>query len=76
MKKRDKWFVPGEFGGTFTNLREARICAKEASKTKEHRFEATVMLLGDGMYYIDYEGGKCVRDGWKIRKNSKHILKR
>lgn len=23
MNKRDKWFVPGEFGGTFTNLREA-----------------------------------------------------
>lgn len=71
MKKRNrkfKWAVYGEYGGEFTNLAEARQCAKEASKTEEYDFEACVWLIEDGFNYIDYENGKCVRDGWTIKK--------
>lgn len=62
MKRRRKmkWWVHGEFGGQFTNLKEAKACAKEASKT-------AVWLIGDGCHYIEYENGKCVRDGWTIK---------
>lgn len=63
-KRREKWIVYGEYGGSFTNLTYAKKCAKEASKTPEHNYEASVFNNDDGFYYIDYINGKCVRDGW------------
>lgn len=62
--QREKWQVFGEYGGTFTNLDDARKCAKYASTTEEHDYSESVYNLDDGTYYIDYENGKCVRDGW------------
>lgn len=69
MKRRRKmkWWVHGEFGGQFTNLKDAKACAKEASKTAEHDYSAEVWLIEDGCHYIEYENGKCVRDGWTIK---------
>jgi hypothetical protein len=32
--------------------------------TSEHDYKASIFSNKDGMYYIDYEHGKCVRDGW------------
>lgn len=61
---KEKWEVYGEYGGRFSNLDDARICAKEASKTPEYDYEASIWNIQDGMNYIDYENGKCVRDGW------------
>lgn len=66
--QKDKWFVSGEYGGTFTNLKDAKQFAKEASRTPEHDYKASVMLIENGLFYIDYEHGKCVRDGWTIRR--------
>lgn len=66
--KRDKWAVFGEYGGYFSNLKDAKQCAKEASKTEEYDYQASVYNMHDGFYYIDYENGKCVRDGWTIKK--------
>ena len=61
---KEKWEVYGEYGGRFSNLDDAKVCAKEASKTREHDYHATIWNIQDGMNYIDYEHGKCVRDGW------------
>lgn len=66
-ERKEKWAVYGEYGGYFTNLKEARQCAKEASRTPEHNYEACVTLIKDSAHYIDYENGKCVRDGWTIK---------
>lgn len=59
-----KWEVYGEYGGQFTNLDDAKRCAKFASTTAEYGYEASIWNIQDGMCYIDYENGKCVRDGW------------
>lgn len=66
--KRQKWSVFGEYGGHFSNLKDARKCAKEASKTKEYDYEASIFNGHDGFYYIDYRNGKCIRDGWTIKR--------
>lgn len=66
--RKEKWAVYGEFGGQFTNLKDAKKCAKEASETKEHGYEAEVWLLENGYHYIEYKNGKCIRDGWTIKK--------
>ena len=63
---RDKWNVDGEYGGAFSNLDEAKLCAREASKTEEYDYSASIMNMDDGMYYFDYEHGRCVRDGWSL----------
>lgn len=63
---KDKWEVFGEYGGRFSNLDDARMCAKFASKTPEYDYSASIWNIQDGMYYIDYENGKCVRDGWTL----------
>ena len=65
MKRKDKWAVYGEYGDTFTNLRDAKRCAKESSRLGG---EGAVYLIEDGCHYIEYENGKLVRDGWTIRK--------
>lgn len=67
-ERKDKWAVYGEYGGYFTNLKDAKQCAKEASKTPEHDFEANVTLIEDASIYINYEDGKCTRDGWTIKR--------
>ena len=63
--RKTKWAVYGEYGGYFTNLAEAKACAKEAS---EYDGNAKVWLIEDGCWYIEYENGKCTRDGWTIKK--------
>lgn len=65
--RKMKWWVCGseDIGGEFTNLKDAKACAKEAS---EYCGEAQIYLIEDGCHYIDYENGKCIRDGWTIRK--------
>lgn len=63
---KDKWEVFGEYGGRFSNLDDAKICAKEASKTPEYDYEASIWNIQDGMSYIDYKNGKCIRDGWTL----------
>ena len=67
--REEKWAVYGEYGGYFTNLKDAKQCAREASKTPEHDYEANVALIENGAYYIDYKNGKCVRDGWTIKRS-------
>lgn len=27
--------------------------------------------MDDGCYYIDYKNGKCIRDGWTVKKDNK-----
>ena len=65
-QRRIKWAVYGEYGGQFTNLREACACAKEASLLTPGE-EIGVELLDDGCVYLDYLDGKCIRDGWTKR---------
>ena len=67
-KRVKKWQVFGTYGDTFTNLQDAKRCAREASKCEEHDYEADVYNIEDAMYYITYKNGKCVRDGWTIKK--------
>lgn len=62
----EKWEVYGEYGGRFSRLEDAKQCAKEASKTSVYDYQASVWNIQDGMNYIDYENGKCVRDGWSL----------
>lgn len=69
MARKDKWAVYGEYGGTFTNLKDAKRCAREASKIEEDK-ESEVWLISDGCHYIEYKDGKLVRDGWTIKRNS------
>ncbi len=61
-----KWAVYGEYGDRFSNLDDARQCAKLASTTPEYDYKATIWNLQDNMNYIDYEHGKCVRDDWTV----------
>ena len=63
--RKDKYSVYGPYGGQFTNLREAKACAREASEIEG---SAEVWLIEDGCCYIEYENGKLVRDGWTIKK--------
>ena len=63
--RKDKWCVYGEYGGTFTNLKDACECAKQASIEEG---QAMVWLIADGCNYIEYENGKKVYDGWTIKK--------
>lgn len=65
---RDKWAVYGEYGGYFTNLKDAKACAKECSTYPEYEYTAEVWLLDDGCWYIEYKNGKLTRDGWTIKK--------
>jgi len=65
--RKDKWQVYGEFGGIFTNLKDAQKCAKEAS-TLNDDLESEVWLIEDGGSYIEYKNGKMVRDGWTRKK--------
>lgn len=63
-----KWSVFGEYGGNFNRLEDAKKCAQEASKYPEHDYQSSVYNNSDGSYYIDYEHGKLVRDGWSLPK--------
>lgn len=66
-ERRIKWSVFGPYGGHFTNLREAKQCAKYASMENESEY-VSVFNQDDGCYYIDYQNGKLIRDGWTIRR--------
>jgi hypothetical protein len=68
MNKKEKWFVEGEYGGMFSNLRDVRNCAKYCSTTREHEYKSRVYDYQNWIGYIDYENGKCVRDGWTVKK--------
>lgn len=67
---KDRWAVYGEYGGYFTNLKDARLCAKEYSKTCPDE-KISIYNLEDGFYYIDYLNGKCIRDGWTRPRKKK-----
>lgn len=64
---RDRWWVPGEYGGSFTNLKDAKRCAREASMVNEDR-ASTVWRIEDGFWYIEYKNGRITYDGWTIKK--------
>lgn len=74
MERKMKWAVTGcsDIGGQFTNLKEAKACAKEAS---EYEPDAYVLIwkLDDWCNYFEYHNGKCTRDGWTIKKPAKMI---
>jgi hypothetical protein len=63
----EKWSVYGEYGGHFTNLKDAKICAKEYSIISPDEV-ISIYLESNGCYYIDYQNGKIIRDGWTIKK--------
>lgn len=65
--RREKWAVYGEYGGRFTNLKDAKACARQASRYEADR-ESEVRLEDNGCYYFKYEDGKLVYDGWTIKK--------
>lgn len=66
-----KWAVYGEYGGSFTNLKDAKACAKESSTTAENNYCAYVWLIEDGCNYFKYENGKLTRDGWTRPRRTK-----
>lgn len=59
-----KWFVGGQYGGEFSNLKDAKKCAREASKTPEYNFKAKIMHRVNCHCYFEYENGKCILDEW------------
>lgn len=67
MPRKDKWQVYGEYGDTFTNLKDAKACAREASTLEESK-HSEVRLIEDGCHYIEYHDGKLVRDGWTVKR--------
>lgn len=56
--KSRKWRVLGEYGGYFGSLKEARACAREASKIDG---EAGIWCTYNMVRYEEYKNGKCVR---------------
>lgn len=60
----EKWAVYGEYGGRFSNLKDAKKCAKECSTYPEYDYCAKVWLVKDGCWYLEYVNGKLERDGW------------
>lgn len=63
-QRAEKWEVYGEFGDRFTNLADAKKCAKESSKLGG---DGEVYLIENGCWYFQYENGKLVYDGWRKR---------
>lgn len=49
MARKDKWAVYGEYGGTFTNLKDAKRCAKESSRIGGR---GAIYLIEDGCHFI------------------------
>ena len=66
---KDRWWVPGEYGGSFTNLKDAKLCARAASRLEEDR-TSTVWRIQDGFWYIEYTNGRLTCDGWTIKKGT------
>lgn len=66
--RKNKWAVYGEFGGYFTNLKDAKDCAKFASTTSEYEYNAKIWLIEDGCWYIEYSNGKLINDNWIIKR--------
>ena len=65
--RKDKWCVYGAYGGYFTNLKDACKCAKEASMQEEHKDDiVAVWLIEEESWYIGYENGKKIIDGWHV----------
>ena len=71
------WYVYGEGGGEFTNLKDARQCAKEFSK-QGNEFDGygepgEVSIWKDGTLFLTYNNGKVTYDGWtKMNNNNKN----
>lgn len=63
-QRKEKWEVYGQYGGRFTNLKDAHACAKEASIAEPDE-EVGIYNIEEYICYIDYLNGKCIRDGWK-----------
>ena len=53
-----KWRVLGEYGGYFRSLKEARACAREASKIDG---KADIWCSYNMVCYEEYKNGRCVR---------------
>lgn len=70
--RREKWRVgtaADEFESlNFTRLSDAKKYAKDLSKEVGADDEVNIELIDNACYYFDYINGKCVRDGWTIRK--------
>lgn len=62
-----KWQVYGPYGGTYTNVNNAKWYAKQASKLNDDK-KSGVWLIEDGCSYIEYENGKLIRDGWTKKR--------
>lgn len=56
---KEKYEVYGEFGGKFTNAKEAYACAKVASKTEAYADGCEVYKIKTGTWFCKYEKGKC-----------------
>lgn len=66
-ERREKWAVYGAYGGRFTNLKDAKACAREASIYETDKV-SEVWLEDNGCYYLKYENGRLVYDGWTIKR--------
>lgn len=60
MKGKHTYQVYGEYGGEFTNYKDALKCAKEASKTKEYCFECEI-YVDNSVWFDKYINGKLVK---------------
>lgn len=65
-----KWEVSGQFCGTYTNVNNAKWYAKQASKLNDAK-KSGVYMIDDGLCYIEYENGKCVKDIWTKKRVKK-----
>ena len=64
--RKAKWLVYGEYPFEFTNLKDAKAYAKEYTSLNNTTTE--VWLIEEGCWYLKYENGKCIYDGWTIKK--------
>lgn len=69
--RKEKWRVLSSDDDVdyvdFTNLKAARAYAKEIS-LEYSDCEFSICLIDECIYYFNYLNGKCVRNGWDIKK--------
>lgn len=61
VKGRHLYQVYGEYGGEFSNYKDAVKCARYASTTVEYNYESEIWVDGS-VWYDKFKNGKLVRE--------------
>lgn len=61
---KEKYRVKGEYGNTFTNLKDAKAHARWCSRQPEYGYECEVWLIENNCWYVQYINGRLTYNGF------------